>query len=127
MMSVEIKDFQPREFCCKCGCGSCVVVHKLKETLQIIRNHWGKAMIITSSRRCAKHNARVGGVGDSQHLRGTAADVTTSGNIVDFYNFIIQLYKSGKIPDLGYIQLYKDKKFVHIDVRTPKSNTVRAL
>ena len=126
-MSVEIKNFQPREFCCKCGCGSFVVVHKLKETLQIIRNHWGKAMIITSARRCAKHNARVGGVDNSRHLRGTAADVTTSGDIVVFYNFIIKLYKSGKIPDLGYIQLYKNKKFVHIDVRTPKSNTVRAL
>ncbi len=125
-MSVVIKNFQPKEFCCKCGCGSCDVSQKLKETLQIIRTAWGKPIIITSARRCKKHNANVGGVYNSQHLLGTASDITTSGSIVVFYDFIVQLYKEGKIPYLGYIQLYEDKKFIHLDVRTPKSNTVKA-
>jgi len=126
-MSIPITNFTQKEFCCKCGCGSCEVSMKLKETLQIIRNYWGKPIIITSSRRCRTHNARVGGVPNSQHLLGTAADITTEGSIQTFYNFIIQLYKSGKIPDLGYIQLYLNKKFIHVDVRYPKSNTVRNL
>lgn len=92
--------------------------------LQIIREYWGKPIIITSAKRCITHNEKVGGVNGSQHTLGTAADITTSGNINTFYEFIINLYKKDIIKDLGYIQLYKDKNFVHVDVRFPKSKTV---
>lgn len=131
---IEIKNFKSQEFCCKCGCGLCDVDPKLVEMLQIIRNYWGKPIRITSARRCSKHNKNVGGVQEdpnrpgsgSKHLHGLAADITTDSRASIFYEFIVKLYKEGKIPNLGYIQLYRMKNFVHVDVRPEKSNIIRS-
>lgn len=43
--------------------------------LQPLRNKYGKPIIITSGYRCAALNKLVGGVANSYHLQGNAADI----------------------------------------------------
>ena len=46
-----------------------------REVLQPLRDHEGKPIHINSGYRCQELNEAVHGVGDSQHLRGEAADI----------------------------------------------------
>ncbi len=119
------KNFSKSEFECKCGCGSAKVDPLLIETLQRVRDAAGSPLMVNSGVRCPAHNKKVGGVPNSQHLRGTAADITWTGQAAHLYGLIYYLYIAGEIPHLGYAKLYREKNFVHIDVRSPKSETVK--
>lgn len=75
-------NFKPEEF--KCTCGRCTGYPSyMKQVelkhLQAIRDHFKKPMTITSGLRCAHENSRVGGVANSSHLFGYAADFHISG------------------------------------------------
>ena len=48
-----------------------------KNVLQPLRNYLGVPIIITSGYRCAALNKRIGGVVNSQHVLGQAADFVT--------------------------------------------------
>ena len=48
-------------------------------TLETVREHFGKPVIITSACRCEAHNERVGGSMASQHKLGRAADIIVKG------------------------------------------------
>ena len=115
------KNFSRKEFECKCGCGSNRIDPLLVETLQVIRDTAGGALTVTSGVRCPRHNSKVGGVPDSQHVLGKAADIVWGRPAGDLYNIIYRLYRQGKIQHLGFLKLYSEKNFVHIDVRHPKS------
>ena len=69
------KHFRRDEFACKCGCGFNTVDVELLATLEAVREHFGKPVIITSACRCPAHNERVGGASGSQHKLGRAADI----------------------------------------------------
>ena len=76
------KDFKPTEFRCNCGrCTGYPSYMKQVELkhLQKIRTHYGKPMTITSGLRCSYENSRVGGVRNSGHTRGYAADFYMKG------------------------------------------------
>lgn len=73
-------NFQRKEFACKCGCGFDDINLDLVADLQTIRTGLGNQMIITSGCRCSAHNARVGGVWNSHHLYGDAADCYVVGH-----------------------------------------------
>lgn len=80
----EIEYFKPIEFRCKCGGKYCKGdTAEAKETLvralDGLRKTAGKPIIISSGVRCAAHNSNVGGVYNSWHLTGNAADFTISG------------------------------------------------
>ena len=45
------------------------------EVLQPIRDAWGQPIVVTSGYRCPRLNAAVGGVKNSQHVLGQAADI----------------------------------------------------
>ncbi len=73
-----IKYFKREEFRCQCGrCGGFPVEPEedLVRTLDQIREMLGVPIIINSGIRCTTHNANVGGVANSQHLYGRAADL----------------------------------------------------
>lgn len=77
-----IPNFTRREFGCKCGrCGGYPAEpdQMLVGLLQDIRCDLDTPMVISSGVRCESHNAAVGGVADSRHLRGKAADVMAVG------------------------------------------------
>lgn len=49
--------------------------HLIKEVLNPLRTKFGKPILVTSGYRCKKLNELVGGVENSQHLTGSAADI----------------------------------------------------
>ena len=116
------KNFREEEFVCKCGQCSSVPLHLqenlilLCQQLEKIRLYTGP-IIINSGIRCITHNKKIGGVKNSQHILGKAADIRVKNmHIVDLYNKIQELRKQ-EVIKIGYIQLYQEKKFIHIDVR----------
>lgn len=52
----------------------------ITNTLDPLRSAYGKPIVVTSGYRCAKLNTAVGGVANSQHLTGQAADIRGEGN-----------------------------------------------
>ena len=103
-------NFRVSEFLCK-GSGCCThgqIDDKLVDILQKIRSHFGKPVHISSAYRCSAWNKEVGGVSNSYHCYGQAADI--------------------KVDDIApaevAIGLYEtdvDGHFVHVDTRTTKS------
>lgn len=71
--------FDSSEFACKCGCGGmdngAGVDPRLVQVLEKMRQACGKPLELSCAYRCPAHNAEVGGVSNSQHIYGTAADV----------------------------------------------------
>ena len=68
------KHFDASEFVCHC-CGRGSVDKRLIELLEELRAKAGSPIHINCGYRCPKHNAEVGGVPNSQHALGTAADI----------------------------------------------------
>lgn len=54
----------------------CALVHHV---LQPLRDHYGKPVNISSGYRCKALNKAVGGVCNSQHMSGQAADIKIDG------------------------------------------------
>lgn len=54
----------------------CALVHHV---LQPLRDHYGQPVKISSGYRCQALNKAVGGVTNSQHMRGQAADIKIQG------------------------------------------------
>lgn len=105
--------FDKNEFKCPC-CGKVKVSQSLVYLLEAIREHFNKPINITSGYRCPKHNMEVGGAGNSQHLYGTAADITISGiKALDVYDYC------DKLNLLGGVGKYNG--FTHIDSRNGKA------
>lgn len=52
----------------------------VENVLDPAREKLGKAIVVNSGFRCPLHNGAVGGVANSQHVRGEAADVTCKDN-----------------------------------------------
>lgn len=77
--------FKKSEFKCKCGGRYCNgypagnTNAKLLTILEKIRAHYGKSVTIRSGQRCKKRNAQVGGVSNSAHTKGKAADIYIKG------------------------------------------------
>jgi zinc D-Ala-D-Ala carboxypeptidase len=70
--------FSPGEFDCK-GSGEYWHDPRALDMLQAMRSAIGKPLVINSGHRSAAHNARVGGVPNSQHRRW-AVDISTDGH-----------------------------------------------
>jgi len=76
----EVLDFAPscwfslREFRCPC-CQAVIVSSKLINKLTLLREELQFQVTISSGYRCEAKNTAVGGVPNSQHLKGTAVDI----------------------------------------------------
>lgn len=70
---VALKNFSATKFACSCDCGL-DVVNDLKFFAQLLRNHFGWPLVISSGARCPPVNRDAGGVPDSCHLSGEAFD-----------------------------------------------------
>lgn len=105
--------FKYSEFRCKC-CGKLppngidpILVLKLEILRKMLGN---KPIIINSGYRCHAYNTKVGGVSKSQHLYGTAADISVRG------------ISSSKVAEVAE-QVFWDgglgryNNFTHVDTR----------
>lgn len=92
-----------------------------QEILQPIRDAWRSPIIINSAFRSEAVNKAVGGVKNSQHRLGEAADITIGGKERNrkLFNFIYKLINQGKIK-VG--QLIDEYNYSWIHVSLPRSN-----
>ena len=80
-----MKHFRFEEFACRC-CGQIPpgvrgnIEALVDNVLDPARRVFGGPVSVSSGYRCRCHNAAVGGVSGSQHLRGEAADICCSDN-----------------------------------------------
>lgn len=114
--------FAVREFRCKDGSDTIMVDEALTVLLQAIREHFGRAVVITSGYRTAAHNAAVGGAKSSQHLLGRAADIQVADTSVED----VAAYAERLMPTWGGVGRYpvkagRTKGWVHVDTRANKS------
>mgnify|MGYP002624681816 CR=1 FL=1 len=116
------KNFSREEFTCKCGCGFNIIDNDLVNIIQEIRDEVNEPIRINSGCRCAKHNQRVGGVRNSFHLQGKAADLSCKSGGRKIFDAINKLKGEGRLTGLKYYILYKTKNFVHVDVGRTRNN-----
>ena len=86
----------------------------VSRVLDPLREAWGAPIIITSGYRCEALNARVGGVKNSYHTRGMAADIRPKNGFVDkLYLLIGRMFVTRK---MGITECYIDRKrsYIHI-------------
>ena len=98
-----------------CGCTEASaesVSPRLLELLDRLRANVGGPLQISCAYRCPAHNAAVGGVANSQHVSGTAADVLCPDWLTmgQFWWHVLQLPFDG-------VGVYWDDEFIHVDVR----------
>lgn len=77
------KNFRLQEFQCKSGADMPLEVLEnikiLADQLQVLRDHIGRPITITSGYRSPEHNKKVGGAKASKHVLGMAADFKVEG------------------------------------------------
>lgn len=107
--------FLLKEFRCKDGSDSVLLDSGLVELLQKVREHFGKAVSVTSAYRTPSYNRSVNGATSSYHIKGQAADFTVTG----ISNREVAKFLQG-IGAKG-IGLYDyTGGFVHVDTRDKK-------
>lgn len=108
----DIKYFKKSEFRCKCGCGADDMNETLVRVADRTREHFGSPITVSSGRRCATHNARVGGVANSRHASNPskAMDFCVKGKSSATVLAYVQ-----KQPEIRYAYAI-DGSYVHMDV-----------
>ena len=87
----------------------------VEQLLDPIREAWGEPIVVSSGYRCKQLNALVGGVNNSHHILGCAADIS-AGNRRDhrrLFKMMQQMQQEGKIK---FTQLIweGDGRWIHI-------------
>ena len=107
------KNFNRSEFTCPC-CNLVMLHPKLLVKLIGLRKILEKPVYITSGYRCSRYNREVGGILNSYHCIGLAADI----KVKDIN--LIELLEICENIDFAGIGLYEKKNFLHLDVRPTK-------
>lgn len=111
--------FHRQELACHCGCGGALIDPDLVRALEALRDLAEGPVVITDAYRCPHHNQTVGGVPNSQHVLGRAADLIIPGCL----NALGMLALAEQIPAFarGGIGLYTGEDGtsprLHCDVR----------
>ncbi len=105
--------FNLSEFSCPC-CNLVMLHPKLLVKLIDLRKILEKPVYITSGYRCSRYNREVGGILNSYHCIGLAADI----KVKDIN--LITLLEACENIDFAGIGLYEKKNFLHLDVRPTK-------
>ncbi len=88
---------------------------KLCNQLEVVREVVKAPLIILSGYRSLKHNARVGGAKNSQHVQGTAVDVMVKGLDSKKLSAIFEDLIAKKLILDGGLGSYSN--WVHYDIR----------
>lgn len=106
--------FDEKEFLCRCcGAGKGLIHPHLVIGLEMLRDLVKRPITVTCGYRCPKHNAEVGGVPNSYHVQGYAADIYVTG--LSPYELAGQ---AARVPLFfnGGIGIYPERSFVHVDI-----------
>jgi len=104
--------FSKAELACHC-CGALKIEAALVDALELFRSLAERPVVVDDGYRCPEHNERVGGVNDSEHTRGMAADVSIPGlSLQQMFDLALG------VPAFlnGGIGVY-DGAFLHLDIR----------
>ena len=119
----EIEFFDREEFRCQCKGKYCNGFHvepneTMVRTVNEIRRRLGVPVSIVdaggSGVRCPKHNANVGGVTNSLHVQGKAADLHSSKSPQEMYRVAEEV-----LGNTGELGLYSWG--IHVDTRSTKA------
>lgn len=112
--------FSRKEFECRC-CGQLQLDPHLVEGLEVLRELAGVPVVIDAGYRCPRHNLQVGGVPNSEHTRGLAADIRLPGvSLQQMFELAAQVPQFAQ----GGIGVY-DENFLHVDVRGHRARWAR--
>ena len=105
------------EYACDCA-GYCdgwpaAMDPELLEKVETLRCYFDQPIIITSGVRCERRNAEVGGIPNSWHLSGHAADLYCPGVPYD------EVARAARELGLGVIE-YPDRQFDHVEIWSQK-------
>ncbi|GEM_PF-833006 len=100
--------FSLNEFECPC-CKRVMIDERLLEKLEALRILWGKPLIITSGYRCESYNKEIGGVPNSLHMRGQAADLAIPEREQGRFLTLSKLVGLRVIP-------YPSRNFIHVEL-----------
>ena len=117
------KDFNRSEFDCNDGSAMpkevLLNIQKLANQLQVLRDCLGVTITVNSGYRSPSYNKKIGGVSNSQHVIGKAADITAKGYTPAQVNARIEeLIKSGDMLQGG---LGSYSTFTHYDIRKTRA------
>ena len=107
--------FRVREFASKDGYDKVLIDDDLIALLENIRSAAGGAVTLNSAYRSPEHNKAVGGVSNSQHTKGTAADIVVDGADPLTVGQIAEHF----LGNHGGIGVYTT--FTHVDTRKTRS------
>ena len=108
------KYFSVEELACKC-CGQLPddgMDPRLLDVLDAMREEIGAPLTLSCAYRCPAHNAEVGGVPNSQHVQGCAADVLLPDDMT-----VDELAELAERCGADGIGRYWSQGFVHVDTR----------
>lgn len=111
-----LKHFSPQEFYCSC-CGREAMQDEFIQRLEKAREIAGVPFRINSGFRCEKHNRFVGGVAESSHTLGLAADIacTEGGSRENIVRGLISA---------GFTRIGIAKTFIHADCDNSKPDSI---
>jgi uncharacterized protein YcbK (DUF882 family) len=107
----KVKEFAQKDY----QCDEVLIDSELIKVLEDVRTNFKMPVIITSGYRTPEYNKKIGGVKNSQHTKGTAADI----KVKTVPASEVQRYLNRKYPDKYGIGRYEN--FTHIDVREKKA------
>ena len=90
-------------------------IYRVAMELEVLRRRVGKRITINSGYRSPAHNAAVGGAQNSQHMKGTAADIVVDGMKPEEVAATIQALADQNKMQVGWMKIYPS--FVHFDIR----------
>lgn len=117
------KNFTKEEFDCNDGSEMPINVYhnivKVANQLQSLRDYICKPIQVNSAWRSEEYNASIGGVKNSQHIMGRAADIVIKGMTpIEVSKIIEELISKGDMLQ-GGLGIYSS--FVHYDIRGTKA------
>ena len=97
----------------------CALVHQV---LQPLRNAMGEPIKIGSGYRCPRLNAAVGGVKNSQHMTGEAADLCIDGDMTKGMRWFNWIKANSDFDQLIWEHNKKGTYWVHVSYRANGNN-----
>lgn len=114
-MNTRFRHFDIDEFACPC-CGANEISEDLVERLDEARDEAGVPFEVASGYRCEDHNRAVGGVEDSAHTLGLAADIEIKDPHMR-YKALCALLEAFERVGIA-------KTFIHVDIDYTKPEEV---